>query len=183
MAILSFSSIKSKSSSSSNNSGSGNVSSNGTIVLVNQSAMSNTYKVTINGVEYNVAAGSQTKVSGLVAGSYNIQVLQTSGYISGYQVKYNNTATLKENQTLLYSFPQIGKIKVVNNEEDPYYVSINGVNYGLLPVGKTLTVNADCGYYQIKVEQASGYLLWASKQTYTGTVKENITTTATIQNL
>jgi len=67
----------------------------------------------------------------------------------------------------------IGYIQCTNVSSDPYFVSISG------PTSKTITLSSrsvqtiavDAGSYKIDVTQKSGYILYPTKQSFTGTVK------------
>ena len=78
-------------------------------------------------------------------------------------------------------FPELGTITIVNKESDPYIITINGRSYGTVSANSTMKISTDVGYYSIHVEQASGYLLWSSEKTFTGTITDSgVNITATI---
>jgi len=65
-----------------------------------------------------------------------------------------------------------GYIQCTNISSDPYFVSISGPTSTTISVpGKGVqTVTVKPGYYSVEVTQQSGYILYPTKQTFTGTV-------------
>lgn len=152
----------------------------GTVILVNQSPK-NRYEVTFDGLTYTLDAGQTKKITELEPGLYNMSFVQVSGYVSGKAYKGTGTPRLSSGGTLNCKFPELGTITIVNKESDPYIITINGRNYGTISANSTMKISTDVGYYSIHVEQASGYLLWSSEKTFTGTITDSgVNITATI---
>lgn len=66
-----------------------------------------------------------------------------------------------------------GSIQCINNNSDPYYVTING-NTPLKftqNAKTTITKKVEYGYYTIYVKQASGYLLYPTEKEFNFYVK------------
>ena len=73
---------------------------------------------------------------------------------------------------------ETGSIQFVNNNSDPYGVVVKG-NTSLQFVQKAKTSvykTVEVGYYNVKVIQQSGYLLYPTEKEYSFYVKENQTT-------
>ena len=152
----------------------------GTVILVNQSPY-NKYEVTFDGLTYTLDAGQSKKITGLESGLYNMSFVQLNGYVSGKAYKGTGTPYLSPGGTVNCKFPELGTVTVVNKDSDPYVVTINGRNFGNVAGNSSMKITTDVGYYSIHVKQASGYLLWASEKTLTGTISDSgVNITATI---
>lgn len=66
-----------------------------------------------------------------------------------------------------------GTIQFVNNSSNPYSMYINGSPKGTLPGKNTTTFTVDYGSYSCRVVQNSGYVLYPTDKTYTGTVSSS----------
>lgn len=145
--------------------------STGTIMLKNQSPY-NAYEVSLDNITYTLEAGATKSISNKEAGLYDAKITQKSGYVSGYAYVGKYSGELKTGGILNYLLPELGTITINNTESDPYIITINGRNFGTIAAQSTKKITTDVGYYSIHVEQASGYLFWASEKTYTGTIKD-----------
>lgn len=155
----------------------------GTIKMYNQS-QKNSYLVTYNGQKYGNALllpGRQKTVE-VPTGYYQFTILQQDGYIDGHQYEYTSTGTVNSGSTLNCVIPKLGTLIVKNLTSDPYSVSINNGLYSFtLQGGYQMTLsNCDIGYYKIYVKQQSGYLLYPTEETYTGTLTDGATLTTSI---
>lgn len=64
-----------------------------------------------------------------------------------------------------------GRIQFVNNSKHPYNVYVNG-NLTIQQKGGQTGVNDFApGYYTVKVVQVSGYAVYPTEKTYTGTLE------------
>lgn len=145
--------------------------STGTIMLKNQSPY-NAYEVSLDNITYTLEAGATKSINNKEAGLYDVKITQKSGYVSGYAYVGKYSGELKIGGILHYLLPELGTITINNTESDPYIITINGRNFGTIAAQSTKKITTDVGYYSIHVEQASGYLFWASEKTYTGTIKD-----------
>jgi hypothetical protein len=85
---------------------------------------------------------------------------------------FNNTSTTVISST--------GTLAFVNNSTNPYAVYINGTYEFDAAGGETSHSNyRPTGSYSIRVLQESGYLIYPTDQTYTGTLECGQTLTTT----
>lgn len=145
--------------------------STGTIMLKNQSPY-NAYEVSLDNITYTLEAGATKSINNKEAGLYDMKITQKSGYVSGYAYVGRYSGELTIGGILNCLLPELGTITINNTESDPYIITINGRNFGTIAAQSTKKITTDVGYYSIHVEQASGYLFWASEKTYTGTIKD-----------
>lgn len=70
---------------------------------------------------------------------------------------------------------QYGTIQCINNNSDPYIVTIKG-NTSLsftLEARKSITKSVEVGYYDVHVKQKSGYLFYPTEKDYEFYVQDN----------
>ncbi len=91
-----------------------------------------------------------------------------------------NPLTANVTTALNISLIPTGKLKFVNTSSNPYRVFINGTPYIDMNGGTTKEVPySQTGNYSIRVLQLSGYVLYPTDQTYTGTLGCGQTMTTT----
>ena len=84
----------------------------------------------------------------------------------------NNPRETTNNNDIKY-----GYIQVINNSSSPYAITIKG-NTPLaftLNGQQSITKKVEVGYYNVHVQQQSGYLLYPTEHDFEGYVKENKT--------
>ncbi len=145
----------------------------GNVILKNISPI-NSYKVSFIDTKKEVKANSSETITSVPAGYYRFLIEQTNGYVNGYASIYNLDARVTDGNTLTIVFPSTGDLFLRNKSSDPYIVTINDTYQVTINGGKTNSyLGMDTGYYKIHVKQKSGYLLWATEKTYTGTLKKD----------
>ena len=90
-----------------------------------------------------------------------------------YNTKGEYTVTLTAanadgTSTLTAKLIMLSGIKMVNTSDNPYYITIDGEEQGYLDGGTSyLFSNLTPGSHKIDVKQKSGYILYATEETYT----------------
>ncbi|MCQ2286026.1 MAG: PKD domain-containing protein [Bacteroidales bacterium] len=123
----------------------------------------------------NTSIQSETYLWDFGDNSFSTQKSPTHTYNS----KGNYTVTLTvQNQAGTASVSEklnmTSSIKLISKSENPYYITIDGEDKGVIAGGSNYTfTNLTPGEHTVYVKQKSGYLLYATEETYQMSVNAN----------
>ena len=67
-----------------------------------------------------------------------------------------------------------GTLQFINNSNNPYSVDINSGDDTFIMDGKSSReITKEAGFYKVDVKQLSGYILYPTEKSYTGTLKKS----------